>query len=54
MAVREPTTEKCPATQNEMTHHLVPRSVPGMRGTNVLTCQYCKKTEKELRDSDAG
>ena len=46
------TQTPCPSSKDGDTHHLIPRRSRTGPG-NEMTCIFCKKTEKELREEAA-
>lgn len=46
----DPTHSLCPATGNKYTHHLKPAYIG--KNVYVLACEYCKKTDKEIRETN--
>ena len=47
---KAPVHQVCPASKEGYTHHLKP--VYAGRSQYMLACEYCKKTEKEIRDKE--
>ena len=49
------TEQVCPSSRDGDTHHLVPTRVSGRRAAlgepvAAMTCIFCRKTERELRE----
>ena len=43
----EPSQQVCPKAAGNLTHHFMPRRHGNV---GVMTCIYCLKTEKEIRE----